>query len=259
MIADILYHLKLLFSPNKEFYAFLRKQLNIRPQNIKLYEVAFLHKSASVTLPNKLVVNNERLEYLGDAIIDAIIADYLFRRYPKEREGFLTQMRSKIVSRAHLDSIASKMNLMTVLASNVHSEVLKKRICGDTFEALIGAMYLDLGYKKTRKYMTGYVLKNYVNLKELMNTEVDFKSRLIEWGQKYKLQIRFETTEKNDTAYASKFAVTAIIGDIPISTGDGRSKKEAEQKASQQALTYISTSAEFSTDALSQYIERAKN
>ncbi|MDR2037125.1 MAG: ribonuclease III [Bacteroidales bacterium] len=242
---------------DKEFYSFLRRQLNIRPGNIQLYELAFLHRSASITLNDGTIVNNERLEYLGDAVIDSIIADYLFRHFPKEREGFLTQMRSKIVNRTHLDSIAAKMGLVKVLIANAKKETIKKRICGDAFEALIGAMYLDKGYPKTKKYFIGYVLKYYVDLDHLLHTETDFKSRLIEWGQKYKLQIGFEATEEYlETNSSPGFSVQVTIGGVPIAMGKGHSKKEAEQEASKNTLTYISTSTEFSTDALSMYLER---
>ena len=255
----MLYNLKLLMVKDKEFYSFLRKQLQIRPRNIKLYELAFLHRSASVQLSDGSTVNNERLEYLGDAVIDAVIADFLFRKFPKEREGFLTQMRSKIVNRAHLDSIATQMGLVKVLVAHTRKETLKKRICGDAFEALVGAMYLDKGYNKTKRYIIRHVLRNYVNLDHLARTETDFKSRLIEWGQKYKLQIGFEVAEEYKELECSPgFAVKVTIGDVSVGTGAGRSKKEAEQRASEQALTYISTSTEFSTDALAQYLERVK-
>ena len=189
--------LKLLMVKDKEFYSFLKKQLKINPHNLQLYELAFLHRSASLVLPDGSVVNNERLEFLGDAIIDAVIADFLFRKFPNEREGFLTRMRSKIVNRTHLDAIANQMGLVeVVVAYATNTETMKKRICGDAFEALMGAMYLDKGYEKTQKYITGYVLKNYVNLEQLAQTETDFKSRLIEWGQKYKLQVGFEAIEE---------------------------------------------------------------
>jgi ribonuclease-3 len=170
---------------DKEFYSLLKKQLKISPDNQKLYELAFLHRSASITLSDGSIVNNERLEFLGDAIIDAVVADYLFRKFPNEREGFLTRMRSRIVNRAHLDSIASQMGLVEAVKSYAtNTETVKKRICGEAFEALIGAMYLDKGYEKTHKYITGHVLKNFINMEQLILTETDFKSRLIEWGQK---------------------------------------------------------------------------
>jgi ribonuclease-3 len=227
--------------------------------------LAFLHRSASLRLPDGNVVNNERLEFLGDAIIDAVIADYLFRKFPSEREGFLTRMRSKIVNRAHLDSIANQMGLVqVVVAYATNTESIKKRICGDAFEALVGAMYLDKGYEKTHKYLTQYVLAKYVNLERLMHTETDFKSRLIEWGQKYKLHVSFGAIEEykddSESKYggAGYFYVQVTIANVPVAKGSGKSKKGAEQDASRKALTFLSTSTDFSTDALVQYLERIK-
>ena len=249
---------------NNEFNSFLKKQLKINPSNFELYELAFLHKSASLTLPDGSVVNNERLEFLGDAIIDAIIADYLFRKFPKEREGFLTRMRAKIVNRAHLDSIANKMGLVEVVKAHqaTSKEKMKKRICGELLEALMGAMYLDLGYDKTNKYITEYVLKNFINLDQILQTETDFKSRLIEWGQKYKMQVGFETTERfsDKSKNVKSFSAQVTISNVPIAKGSGKSKKEAEQMASQKSLSFISTSSEdFSIDALMHYLERMKD
>ena len=228
---------------------------------MQLYELAFLHRSASYTLPEGSVVNNERLEFLGDAIIDAVIADYLFRKFPKEREGFLTRMRSKIVNREHLDNIAKRMELaQVVIAHSNKKETLKKRICGDVFEALIGAMYLDKGYDKTCKYIVDHVINSYIDVEQLKQSETDFKSRLIEWGQKHKFQVEFNfemTTDKQKNS--PQFTVQITISDVPIAKGSGKSKKEAEQKASQKTLNFISSSSEdFSSEALMHYLERMK-
>ena len=254
--------LKLLMAKDKEFYSMLKKKLKISPKNVKLYELAFLHRSASLSLPDGSMVNNERLEFLGDAIIDAVIADYLFRKFPNEREGFLTRMRSKIVNRAHLDSIASRMGLVeAVVAYATNTETVKKRICGEALEALMGAMYLDRGYKKTHKYITNHVLKNYINLDKLIQTETDFKSRLLEWGQKYRLTVGFETISvlREKSKNNQNFSVQVTISDVPIAKGSGKSKKEAEQVASQKTLAFISTSSDdFSIEALLHYLERMK-
>jgi ribonuclease-3 len=249
-------------SKDKEFYSLLKKQLKISPGTLQLYELAFLHRSASLTLPDGSIVNNERLEYLGDAIIDAVVADYLFRKFPNEREGFLTRMRSRIVNRAHLDSIANQMGLVQIIvAYATNTETVKKRICGEAFEALMGAMYLDKGYEKTLKYITGHVLKNYINLEQLILTETDFKSRLMEWGQKHKLPVGFETIDvsREKSKNIQNFSVQVTISNVPIAKGLGKSKKEAEQMASQKTLTFISSSSDdFSTEALVHYLERMK-
>jgi len=251
--------LKLLMVKDKEFYTFLKKRLKINPRHLRLYELAFLHKSASLTMPDGSMVNNERLEYLGDAVIDAIVADYLFRTFPGEREGFLTRMRSKIVNRQHLDSIANRMGLAEAVVSFATSrEAKKKRISGEALEAMMGAMYLDRGYEKTCKYFTGHILKNFIDLQKLLQTETDFKSRFLEWGQKNRLQVEFETiSEKIEKSKNTpQFIVQATISGVPVSKGSGKSKKEAEQQAAQRALTFITTSAESSVDALIQYLER---
>ncbi|MCL2511562.1 MAG: ribonuclease III [Bacteroidales bacterium] len=254
--------IKLLMSKDKEFVTLLKKQLKVSPNNLKLYELAFLHRSASLTLLDGSVVNNERLEFLGDAIIDAVIADYLFRKFPNEREGFLTRMRSKIVNRTHLDSIATRMGLVEiVVAYATNTETVKKRICGEALEALMGAMYLDKGFEKTHKYITEHVLKNYVDLNKLVQTETDFKSRLLEWGQKYRLPVDFETIEvtREKSKNQPYFSVRVTISDVPIAKGSGKSKKEAEQMASQKTLNFISSSSDdFSIDALVHYLERMK-
>jgi len=255
--------LKLLMTKDKEFYSLLKKQLKISPNNQRLYELAFLHRSASITLPDGSIVNNERLEFLGDAIIDAVVADYLFRKFPNEREGFLTRMRSRIVNRTHLDSIANKMGLVEAVKSfATNTETVKKRICGEALEALMGAMYLDRGYEKTHKYITEHVLKNYINIEKLIQTETDFKSRLIEWGQKHKLPVGFETIDvsREKSKNSQNFSVQVNISNVPIAKGWGKSKKEAEQMASQKTLAFISSSTDdFSTDALVHYLERMKD
>jgi len=247
---------------DKEFYMLLKKRLNVSPNNLRLYELAFLHRSASLTLPDGSTVNNERLEFLGDAIIDAVIADFLFRKFPNEREGFLTRMRSKIVNRAHLDTIANRMGLVEVIvAYATNAETVKKRICGEALEALMGAMYLDRGFEKTAKYITTYVLKNYIDLDKLIQTETDFKSRLLEWGQKNRLPVGFETIEMSREKQKNhpSFSMQVTISDVPIAKGTGKSKKEAEQMAAQKSLNFISSSSDdFSIDALLHYLERMK-
>jgi len=253
---------KLLMGKDKEFYSFLKNQLKIKPNHLKLYELAFLHKSASVTLSNGSVVNNERLEFLGDAIIDAVIADFVFRTFPNEKEGFLTQMRSKIVNREHLDSIANRMGLAQVVKSYSTGMInIKKRICGDALEALMGAMYLDRGFEKTCEYITEYVLKLYTDIEQMALTETDFKSRLMEWGQRHKLSVGFETSEepRKPPGNVPKFSSQVTISDVPIAKGNGRSKKDAEKMAAQKTLTFISSSSDdFSIDALMHYLERMK-
>ena len=236
----MIHPLKLLIVPDKKFYLLLRTHLKINPGKIKLYEIAFLHRSASISFNDGSIVNNERLEYLGDAVLDAVIADYLFKKFPRKKEGFLTQMRSKIVKRSHLDLLARNLGIDYLVVSNTSRHAHKKHIYGDAFEALIGAIYLDKGYKQTRKYIINYVLKNFVNLEELISKETDFKSRLIEWGQKNKLMITFETTEEYaEMEQAPAFITQVKISDQMLGSGSGKSKKEAEQNAAELAYSNV--------------------
>ena len=232
--------IKLLFVKDKKFYLLLRTHLKITPGKIKLYEIAFLHRSASLTFNDGSVVNNERLEYLGDAVLDAIVADYLFKKFPRKKEGFLTQMRSKIVKRSNLDLLARNIGIDYMVVSNTNRNIHKKHIYGDAFEALIGAIYLDKGYKKTKRYVVKYIIKNFVNLEELISKETDFKSRIIEWGQKNKVILTFETTEEyTEVEQAPTFVTHVKTNDQMLGNGTGKSKKEAEQNAAEQAYSNV--------------------
>lgn len=232
--------IKLLVVKDKKFYLLLRTHLKITPGKLKLYEIAFLHRSASVSFNDGSVVNNERLEYLGDAVLDAVVADYLFKKFPRKKEGFLTQMRSKIVKRSNLDLLARNLGIDYMVVSNTNRNVHKKHIYGDAFEALIGAIYLDKGYKRTKRYIVHYVIKNFVNLEELISKETDFKSRLIEWGQKNKVIITFETTEEyTEVEQAPTFVTHVKISEQMLGNGTGKSKKEAEQNAAEQAYNNV--------------------
>lgn len=252
MIHHLINPIKLLFSTNKKFYLLIQSQLKLNPGKIKLYEIAFLHRSASVSFSNGSLVNNERLEFLGDAVLDAVIADYLFKKFPKKKEGFLTQMRSKIVKRSNLDLISRNLGVDYLVISNTHRALHKKHIFGDAFEALIGAIYLDKGYDFTKKYIINHVLHNHVNLEELLWKETDFKSRLIEWGQKNKVILTFETSEEYAELEQSPTFITSVkISDHEIGKGLGKSKKEAEQNAAEQAYNNVYANWQTISDSLS--------
>ncbi len=236
----MIYFIKLLFSRNKKFYLILYTHLKIIPGKIRLYEIAFLHRSASINFDDGSVINNERMEFLGDAILDAVIADYLFKKFPRKKEGFLTQMRSKIVKRSHLDYLAKNLGIDLLIVSHTQRNPLKKHIYGDALEALIGAIFLDKGYDFTKKYIISYLLKNFVQLDELLSRETDFKSRLIEWGQKNKIIISFETTEEyTETEQSPSFISHVKVNESVLGTGTGKSKKEGEQLAAEQAYNSV--------------------
>ena len=229
-----------IFSPGRDFYFKMVQILGFLPGRRNLYEIAFIHKSASTTLQNGQVINNERLEFLGDAILDAIIADYLYDRFPDMDEGFLTQLRAKLVKRKMLNKLAANLGIEPLLISRTGSDQSNINLLGNAFEAFIGAIYLDKGYVRTKRYVIRRVLQKNVDLEKLSRKESDFKSRIIEWAQKNKQEIRFlsreDTPEKSNVPH---YTAQLILEDREMGTGRGLSKKEAEQKAAEQALSNI--------------------
>lgn len=220
----------------REFSSRLRKILGFRPGNLRLYEIAFIHRSASFTLPDGKKVNNERLEYLGDAVLDAILSDFLFEKFPDANEGFLTKIRSRIVNRDVLNQLAVSMGINKILVSNVSSVHPTKNLYGDAFEALIGVVFIDKGFKKTKKLFLKNVLNKYLNLNEIINTDTDYKSLVFEWVQKHKSNLIFTYNEEYDfNLKKSVFSTVLTIDKIELGIGQGSSKKEAEQEASCQA------------------------
>lgn len=211
------------------------------PNNIELYKLALIHKSASLVLEDGQAVNNERLEFLGDAVIEAVTSDYLFIEYPDCDEGFLTQLRSKIVSRQSLNELAVKIGLDSRVIANGSTSVTQKHIYGDAFEAMMGAIYLDQGYDFVNRLLINRIYFRFLNLDELTESETDFKSRLIEWCQKNRHKIVFRTG--NDKEYASSHPVfysTVLVDGIEVGHGSGDSKKEAEQSAAFSVAEYMS-------------------
>ncbi len=211
------------------------------PHNVELYKLALIHKSASLVLEDGRPINNERLEYLGDAVIEAVTSDYLFIEYPDRDEGFMTQLRSKIVSRQSLNALAVDLGLDHYVISNGGAGIAQKHIYGDAFEAMMGAVYLDQGYDFVNRLLINRIYYRHLNLEELTESETDFKSRLIEWGQKNRHRIVFQTeTEKGSSANHPVFYSKVMVDDMEVGHGAGDSKKEAEQHAAysvSQALT----------------------
>ncbi len=202
------------------------------PHNIDLYKLALIHKSASLVLDDGSQINNERLEYLGDAVIESVTSDYLYIEYPTENEGFLTQLRSKIVSRQSLNGLARAIGLDKHIISNAKGGVSQKHIFGDAFEAIIGAIYLDMGYEFVNRLLINNIYYKYLDIDNIMHSETDFKSRLIEWSQKEHLSIEFKTeNDKDSTSLRPLFYSKVLIGGVEVGHGVGESKKEAEQKA----------------------------
>jgi ribonuclease III len=228
-----------IFVPDKQFIRQLKAILGFSPKDYKLYQLALIHKSASGRFSANHELNNERLEFLGDAILDTIVAEHLFRQFPEKDEGFLTQMRSKIVNRDTLRRISLKMGVANMVIAQISRDD-HKSLYGDALEALIGAIYLDQGYKKTRKFILKRIISYHLNLQELCDTEVDFKSRIIEWGQKNKKDINFTCQEQMHGSDKSPVFVSHLfVFDEIAGMGMGKSKKEAEQNAARQAINLI--------------------
>ena len=237
MVRKIVQRVKLFSSSRKEFYLFLKETLGFYPDNLKLYDLAFIHKSASTVDSQGNYVNNERLEYLGDAILGAIIADFLYNRFPQEDEGFLTKTRSKLVNRTFLTRLTFDMGLNVFIDSNTTKNIDNSHIYGDALEALIGAIYLDKDYQTVKFFVTKKILSQFVNLNEIEQNDSNFKSQLIEWSQKNKKEVKFETIEENaDKSKQPKFVAVVEIDDKEVGKGVGTSKKEAQQNAARQSL-----------------------
>jgi len=227
----------LLMSPNRSLLWKLPPILGFLPGKSELYILAFTHKSTSHTNKNGQFINNERLEFLGDAILGSVIGEYLFDKYPDQNEGFLTKMRAKMVNGEALGDLALKMTLDQLLENNVTGALSIKHISGDAFEALIGAIYLDKGYRRTKRFILNKMVKRYLNLEELEKVETNYKSQLIEWAQQVKKEVCFYTDiEPYDP---TKFISYVSIGDRLFGSGTGVSKKEAEQQAAFETLKEI--------------------
>lgn len=227
----------------RDFSSRLKCLLGFTPRNLRLYEMAFIHRSASHYLPDGTKVNNERLEYLGDAILDSVLSEYLFHHFPDENEGYLTKMRARIVNREQLNQLAMDLGFEKLVISHLTSPNPTKNPYGDALEALIGALFIDLGFKKTSKIIIDEMLEKHLNLKQIFESEADYKSLILEWGQKKKQQVLFECSEKNDTlTHKPVFIISLLINDATCGTGQGASKKEAEQEASERAWEYLKTS-----------------
>lgn len=230
--------LKYLFiaKEKKGLYKDLKKILGFLPQQTDFYKLAFIHRSASIVQSGQ-AMNNERLEYLGDAVLGTAVANYLFHYFPDQDEGFLTQMRSKIVNGQHLSRLAQKIGLDKHIVSNTSNSRGKRHLYGDAMEAFIGAAFLDIGFRKTEHFIIERLIKAHVNLEELVHIDTNFKSRLIEWGQRERKTIDFYTDQE---PHNPKVFVSYVrINEETFGSGSGRSKKEAEQEAAKESLIMV--------------------
>ena len=248
MLRNQIDKIRLLFRKDRESYFCFYKILGFFPRNIRFYQQALLHKSTSVRSEKGRPLNNERLEFLGDAILDAIVGDIVYKHFEGRREGFLTNTRSKIVQRETLNKLAVEIGLDKLVKYSTRSSSHNSYMYGNAFEALIGAIYLDQGYERCKQFMEEKILKNYIDLDKMSRKEVNFKSKLIEWSQKNKMEVSFELIEQSlDRDYNPMFHTEVLIENLPAGTGTGYSKKESQQNAAQMALKKIKNDGNFKT------------
>ncbi|MCQ2194759.1 MAG: ribonuclease III [Paludibacteraceae bacterium] len=255
MIRKLTDKIRLLTSHRKESYLLLpiSKILGFQPKNIELYELALVHKSILSKSKEGKRQNNERLEFLGDAVLDAITADVLFQKFDDKKEGFLTNTRSKIVQRETLNKVAISIGLDKLMVLPPHNHTHNLNIYGNAFEAIIGAIYLDYGYEQCKWFMTNVIFAKHLNLNKLAIKEVNFKSKLIEWSQRNKVSVLFDLIEERvDAENNPIFQTQILINGNPAGVGVGYTKKESQQNAAQKALRNINANKRL-------YLEFGKN
>ena len=224
------------FSQNRKLFTAILQVLKYRPKNLGLFKLALTHKSASYKIYNQHSSNNERLEFLGDSVLNTIVAEWLYQHYPDSDEGFLTQMRSKLVSRDNLNRIASEIGL-NKLVFNELDQFPCKNVMGNALEAVIGALFIDAGYDKTKKHLDKFLFVPYINLNSFEQLIIDYKSKLIEWSQKNEIEVVFEEEEYlQKKSNKPLFHSEVKISDKVLGSGKGNSKKEAQQEAAKQAF-----------------------
>lgn len=241
MIRKIYNSLFLLSKSNRKLVKSVKTITGVSPVNIELYKLATQHRSIAKHNDIGFRESNERLEYLGDAILGSIVAEYLFKKYPLKDEGFLTEIRSRIVNRDALNLVAKKMGISGIVeyTNNRKSRQAYKSIHGDTLEALIGAIYLDKGYKWTRKFIVSKMLRQQYDLQEIIRTNPNYKSKIIEWAHRQNKDIKFEISEVKGSSHNREFLAELKVEGEVVAKGNGFSKKKAEQDAAQKSCVKL--------------------
>jgi ribonuclease-3 len=219
---------------DEDFYVSIKKLLGFRPKNINYYKTAFIHRSKKVLDENGNPINYERMEFLGDAMLGSVIAAFLFKMVPDGNEGYLTQMRSKIVSRNQLNSLGKELGLIQFVKSTISKNRMGENIYGNIFEALIGAIYLDKGYRYCEKFIDKRVINTFVDIPSLENKITSYKGIIIEWCQKTKRHLEFQSYEDSGNENIRHYSVKLLIENKIVSKGRATSKKKAEEIASRR-------------------------
>lgn len=258
--SNFIDHIKLPFRKDRELCASLREILGFYPHRIRYYKLALQHKSTGSHGKHLNGNHNERLEYLGDAVLESIVSDILYRHFPDRREGFLTNTRSKIVQRDTLNRLSHELGLDALIHSNGHTNTHNSNMGGNAFEALVGAVYLDRGYDACMHFMRDRILRQVINIDKMAAQEVNFKSKLIEWAQKNRLQLEFRLIEERCENHASPIFVTrVVIEGLDCETGKGYSKKESHQQAAKSTLQSLKSDKMLVQCILAARDQRAEN
>ena len=244
--SNFMDRIRLLFCKEKESYLCFYKMLGFYPRDIRIYEQALLHRSSSVKSDKGHLLNNERLEFLGDAILNAVVGDIVYRKFEGKREGFLTNTRSKIVSRESLNHVAEQIGLSKLIKFSIRHSSHNSYMGGNAFEALVGAIYLDRGYDYCKDVMEHRIIGQYMDLNKISRKEVNFKSKLIEWSQKNKVEISFNLVNQSlDEFNSPVFESEVLLEGIHACKGKGYSKKESQQIAAHETLNKIKKDSAF--------------
>ncbi len=224
-------------SKDKKLITAIKTIAGFAPSNLALYQLATLHTSRSKEIDG-FRESNERLEYLGDAILGAAVADYLFKKYPFKDEGFLTEIRSRIVNRESLNNLARKIGIESIVQYDHRNAQLQKVILGNTLEALVGAVYLDKGYLQCKKFVIDKLIQPYFDLETVVSVDTNHKSKVIEWAQRHAKEIKFDITETKK-GRGREFTAQVMLGGQPYGIGFGLTKKKAEQDAAEKTCVML--------------------
>ncbi len=226
--------LKFLFSSDKKLYRCIKNIFGFYPNNIHLYKLAFRHSSVSLDTGKGTRKSNERLEYLGDAVLSLVIADFLFKKFPYHDEGFLTDIRSRLVSRSNLNKLSTKLGVHKLVNMETTNNVYRS-VAGDTFEAIVGAIYLDRGFVFAKSVLIERIFNLHINIDEVLSNDTNFKSKILDWIQREKKVHEFKVTGESGVGYQHQYIVELMVDGASMGKGYGHSIKTAEQSAAQNA------------------------
>ena len=259
-LKDIVERIKLPFRKEKELFSSLYDIIGFYPHDISIYKQALMHKSVGRRNDKGKPLNNERLEFLGDALLDAVVGHIVYDHFEGKREGFLTNTRSKLVSRDTLGKLAEEMGLTRLILSNGHSNSHNSYVAGNAFEALVGAIYLDQGYDAVMRFMQKRILAQLINIDKVAYKEVNFKSKLIEWSQRNRVKLEYKQVQqtKEEETGSPVFKFQVMLEGVAGETGKGFSKKESQQQASEATLKRLKREPQFIEAIFAAKSERTK-